>query len=159
MTPPRVWTTSCRSGIRIDLCFCLNRGSRVFDLFGWLPFFSQAYVADVLEAANLCRWWIYSFKEALFEIRNGILLLELVAGLLLDLLAEVRVLAFQLAIWTLNLYMSNSWPALLSNSSIPAFLMAWRGVWEVPWQHKHSVWSVICCLSLEPKCLASHRNF
>ena len=131
MTPPRAWTTSCRTGIRIDLCFYLNRGSRVFYLFGLLPFFSQAYVADVLEVANSSRWCIYLFNEVLFESRNGILLVDPSAGLLLDLLAEVRVLTFQLAIWMMNWYSSSGWLTLLSNLSIPVFPVAWRGVWEV----------------------------
>ena len=96
MTPSRTWTGSCGTGARIHLCFCLNRSSRVSDLFGRPPFLGQAYVADILKGANSPRRWIVSFNWVLSEIRNGILLIEQAAGLLLDRLAEIRVLAFGL---------------------------------------------------------------
>ena len=167
MTPSRTWTGSCGIGARIHLCFCVNRSSRVSDLFARPPFLSTvcsrySEVCQLTQAMH-CVFQLGSVWDSQRHLVDRASRWAAVGSTGWD-----KSFGFRFALLMMHLYLLNTLSILLSNPSTPIFSMTWKsrsevsgsvfqgyGVWLDGWilpfgqkQIKHKTWELKTRLGL-----------
>ena len=120
MTPSRAWTASCGTGARIRLCFCLNRSSRVSDLFARPPFLSTV-CSRYSEGRQLAQTINCVFQLGSVWDSQRYLVDRASRWAAVGSTGWDKSFGFRFAFSMMHLCLSNTLPILLSRPSTPIF--------------------------------------